>query len=64
MEINLSNKIVNTVCNSLKNSEKGLKHQLEIGIPCGKVNLDRKGIIEQQLAEVEEALQVFEELKE
>lgn len=62
MEINLSEEVINTVCNSLRSSKQGLKSQLEYGIPNKKVNPNRKEIIEHQLEEVEDALAVFEEL--
>lgn len=62
MEINLSYETVNTAYNALRNSKQGLKCQLEVSLPNGKVNPNRKEIIECQLAEVEDALAVFEEL--
>ena len=58
MEINLSNETINTVYNSLRYSKQGLKRQLENE----KVNSNKKEIIKHQLAEVEDALAVFEEL--
>ena len=64
MEINLSAEVIKTAYNSLRDSRHILKNQLEFGIPNGKVNSNRKGIIECQLAEVEDALSVFEELME
>ena len=62
MEINLSYETVKTAYNALRNSKQGLKWQLEVSLPNGKVNPNRKEIIECQLAEVEDALAVFEEL--
>lgn len=64
MDINLSAEVIETVYNSLRNSKQGLKLQLEVSLPNGKVNLNRKEIIEHQLEEVEYALDVFEELME
>ena len=58
MEINLSNETINTVYNSLRNSKQELKWQLKNE----KVNPNKKEIIKHQLAEVEDALAVFEEL--
>ena len=58
MEINLSNETINTVYNSLRCSKQELKWQLKNE----KVNPNKKEIIEHQLAEVEDALAVFEEL--
>ena len=62
MEINLSAETIKTVYNSLRDSKRGLKWQLEVSLPNGKINPNKKEIIEYQLAEVEDALFVFEEL--
>jgi hypothetical protein len=62
MEINLSTEIIKTVYNSLRSNRHSLKSHLEFTIPNGKMDISRKEIMEHQLAEVEEALQVFEEL--
>ena len=62
MEINLSYETIKTAYNALRSSKQGLKWQLEVSLPNGKVNPNRKEIIECQLAEVEDALAVFEEL--
>ena len=62
MEINLSDEVIATVYNSLRSSKDHLKWQLEVSLPNGKVNPNKKEIIEHQLAEVEDALSVFEEL--
>ena len=62
MEINLSIETINTVYNSLRSSKQSLKFQLEVSLPNGKVNPNKKEIIEHQLEEVEDALSVFEEL--
>lgn len=64
MEIKVTEEIVNTVCNALQSSKSHLKWQLEVSIPNKKVNPNRKEIIEHQLAEIEEALRVFESLRE
>lgn len=64
MEINLSAETIKTAYNALRDSRHGLKWQLEVSLPNGKVNPNRKEIIEYQLAEVENALAVFEELME
>lgn len=58
----ISYEVIQTACNSLRDSKNTLKRQLEISLPNGKVNPNRKEIIVHQLAEVEHALQVFEEL--
>jgi hypothetical protein len=64
MEINLSAETIKTVYNSLRSNRHSLKYSLEHTIPNGKMHINRKEIIEYQLAEVEEALQIFEELME
>lgn len=64
MEINLSCGVINTVLDSLDSTKRHLEWQLNYGIPCGKVSFDRKEIIQIQLANVNEAIQVFEELEE
>lgn len=60
MEVIVSNEVIKTVCNALRSSKQHLKWQLEVSMPNGKVNKNKKEIIEYQLAEVEEALSVFE----
>lgn len=62
MEINLSKETINTVYEALSNKKHSLKWWLEVSLPNGKVNPDKKEEMEQKLAEVEKALQVFEEL--
>lgn len=62
MEINLSDEIINTIYNSLRNSKTSLKRQLENSTSNGKINHNKKEITEHQLIAVENALQVFEEL--
>ena len=64
MVINLSEEVINTVCNSLRDSKRILEYQLDYGIPNGKVNISRKEIIQNQLADVNDALSTFEELEE
>ena len=55
MEINLSTETINTVYNALKCSKQTLEKQLS-------VKLKAIDIIKYQLAEVEDALVLFEEL--
>ena len=62
MEINLSMEVINTVCKALRSERGGLKSWLEVSLPNGKANPDKKEEMEQKLAEVEYALSVFEEL--
>ena len=58
MEIQITQEVLNTVCNSLRASKHSLQQQLRLA-------LDRRkeDILKSQLAEVEEALLVFEELE-
>ena len=59
MEIQISQEVVVTVCNSLRASRQSLLHQrLKYDYDSNKV-----AIIEHQLDEVEEALKVFKELE-
>ena len=60
----LTEEAIRTACNALRSSRHHLKWQLEVSLPNGKVNPNKKEIIEHQLAEVEAALKVFEELEE
>lgn len=60
MEINVSMENIRVVCDALRNTKNHLEWQLQYGIPNGKVSFDRKEIIQNQLAEVTEALRVFE----
>lgn len=59
MEINLSAETIETVYNSLRCSKQTLKQQQR-----NETSRDKKVIIKYQLAEVEDALAVFEELME
>lgn len=56
MTINLSQETINTIHNALKCSEHSLKRNMQTA------SANRKEIIKSQLAEVQEALQVIEEL--
>lgn len=62
MVINLSDETIKTVYNSLKDSRYNLKRQLEVKPSNRNISPSKIEIIEHQLAEVEDALQVFEEL--
>ena len=55
MEIEISEKIIDTVCNSLRASKQSLRNQLR-----NATDPNKKEIIEHQLADVEEALRLFE----
>lgn len=59
MEVVVSNEVINTVCNSLRASRQSLRSQL-IGLADGRYKKGKKEILENQLADVEEALRVFE----
>lgn len=64
MEVNLSAEVVSTVCKALRSEKSGLKRWLEVSLPNGKANPDKKEEMENNLSEVEGALAVFEELEE
>lgn len=59
IEICVSSEVINTVCNSLRASKQSLRNQL-IGLSERKYKKGKKEILENQLANVEEALRVFE----
>ncbi|MBQ9700362.1 MAG: hypothetical protein IJV71_07045 [Lachnospiraceae bacterium] len=56
MEIKVTQEVVDTVCNSLRASKQSLRNQLRNET----LLKNKKEIIEHQLADVEEALRVFE----
>ena len=62
MKINLSTETINTVYKVLKSEQHGLKRWLEVSLPNGRANPDKKEEMENKLTEVENALVVFEEL--
>lgn len=55
MEIQIDQKVIDTACNSLRASKQSLRNQLR-----NATDPNKKAIIEHQLADVEEALKVFE----
>ena len=59
MEVTVSSNVINTVCNSLRASKQSLRNQLN-GLSNGMYKKGKKEILEGQLADVEEALRVFE----
>lgn len=62
MNITLTENAVSIACHSLRETRRHLKWQLEVSIPSGKVNHEKKAIIEHQLSEVESALEQFDKL--
>lgn len=58
MNIQVSQEVIDTVCNSLRASKQSLRNQLR-----NAAESNKKEIIEHQLAGVEEALEVFEYLE-
>jgi hypothetical protein len=58
MVINLSKEVINTTCNSLRDSKRNLEQQLK------KVDFNKKEISQHQLSEVNDALHTFTELEE
>lgn len=61
MQINLSEETIKTVYKALKSEKNTLQGMLR-RIEAGTAAKEKKEIFEQQLEEVEDALQVFEEL--
>lgn len=57
MEIKVTDKVIDTVCNSLVASKQSLRTQLRL-----EINETKKEILKHQLAEVEEALSIFEQV--
>lgn len=61
MQINLSEETIKTVCKALRINKNHLEGLL-IKVECGKAAKEKKEEFESKLAEVEDALQIFEEL--
>lgn len=61
MQINLSEEIIKTVYKALKGNKNALQSML-IRIEVGTAAKEMKEVFEQELAEVNDALQVFEKL--
>lgn len=61
MQINLSDETINIVCRALRSEMNGLKGMLR-RVEVGTAAREKEEVFKQQLAEVEEALQIFEEL--
>ena len=59
MNIQVSQEVIDTVCNSLRASKHSLQTQLRMAAD----GSNRKEIIKYQLADVEEALAVFQNLE-
>jgi hypothetical protein len=57
MEINVTEQVIETVCNSLRASRHSLQMQL-----CKEASEIKIAILRHQLAEVEEALKIFEQV--
>jgi hypothetical protein len=62
MDIKIKQEVIDTVCNSLRASKQSLRNQLR-SCDEGRAKRGKKEILEHQLAEVEEALRVFEYLE-
>lgn len=58
MEIQVSEKIIDTICNSLRASKYNLKTQLSC-----TTKENKKEILESQLTDIEEALCIFEQVE-
>jgi LPS O-antigen subunit length determinant protein (WzzB/FepE family) len=57
MEVKVTQEVIDTVCNSLRESKQSLRNQLRTA------EGNKKEIIECQLADVEQALQIFQHLE-
>jgi LPS O-antigen subunit length determinant protein (WzzB/FepE family) len=57
MEIQINQEVIDTVCNSLRASKQSLRNQLR------SAEGNKKEIIEHQLADVERALEIFQQLE-
>ena len=57
MEIQINQEAIDTVCNSLRANKQSLRNQLR------SAEGNKKEIIEHQLADVERALQIFQQLE-
>lgn len=62
MDIEISQEVIDTVCNSLRASKQSLQNQLR-SCDEGRSKRGKKEILEHQLTDVEEALRVFEYLE-
>ena len=58
MEIEITQEVIDTVCNSLRASKHSLQQQLRLA-----VDKNKEDIIKHQLGDVEEALTVFQNLE-
>ena len=63
MEVRVTTDHINTVCNSLRASRQSLRNQLR-SCEEGMSKRGKKEILEHQLADVEEALRVFEHFED
>lgn len=61
MQINLSEETINTVCRALRNNKSGLQGMLR-RVDVGTATKEKEEEFKSKLAEVEDALQIFEEL--
>jgi hypothetical protein len=58
MEIQIDQKVIDTVCNSLRASKHSLQQQLRLA-----VDKNKEEIISYQLRDVEHALEIFQHLE-
>ncbi len=63
MNIQVTQEVIDTVCNSLRASRQSLHNQLRADDLSQNLTQNKRAIIEHQLAEVEEALRVFQNLE-
>jgi len=61
MEIEITQDVIDTVCNSLRASKQSLQNQLRYAAAAGDIR--KEAIAKCQLADVEHALEVFQHLE-
>lgn len=61
MEIEITQDVIDTVCNSLRASKQSLQNQLRSATNAGDIR--KEAIAKCQLADVEQALEIFQALE-
>ena len=61
METQIDQEVIDTVCNSLRASKQSLRHQLML--LGDEVSKNKREIVQAQLADVEQALEIFQHME-